>query len=112
MAKVEIYIKQFCPYCTRAMKLLAAKGVSPETFDVTMGGAKKAEMVERSGGRMTMPQVFIDGKHIGGSDDLAALDAIAAVDVPSAVVARDANAAAVRWVVGLLPGASPRRRAR
>jgi len=80
MAKVEIYIKQFCPYCTRAMKLLAAKGVEPETFDVTMGGPKKKEMVERSGGRMTMPQVFIDGKHIGGSDDLAALDARGGLD--------------------------------
>ncbi|MET4594142.1 glutaredoxin 3 [Sphingomonas sp. PvP015] len=80
MAKVEIYIKQFCPYCSRAMKLLASKGVEPETFDVTMGGPKKAEMVERSGGRMTMPQVFIDGRHIGGSDDLAALDARGGLD--------------------------------
>ena len=80
MAKVEIYIKQFCPYCSRAMKLLASKGVEPETFDVTMGGPKKAEMVERSGGRMTMPQVFIDGRHIGGSDELAALDARGGLD--------------------------------
>ena len=74
MAKVEIYTKAFCPYCTRALRLLASKGVEPEEYDVTMGGAKKAEMVERSGGRRTMPQVFIDGRHIGGSDDLAALD--------------------------------------
>ena len=80
LAKVEIYIKQFCPYCSRALKLLASKGVEPETFDVTMGGPKKAEMVERSGGRTTMPQVFIDGKHIGGSDDLAALDAKGGLD--------------------------------
>lgn len=80
MAKVEIYTKAFCPYCTRAMKLLAAKGVTPEEFDVTMGGPKKAEMVQRSGGRMTMPQVFIDGRHIGGSDDLAALDARGGLD--------------------------------
>jgi len=56
------------------MSLLASKGVEPVEYDVTMGGPKKAEMVERSGGRMTMPQVFIDGEHIGGSDDLAALD--------------------------------------
>ena len=74
MAKVEIYTKAFCPYCTRAMRLLASKGVEPIEYDVTMGGPKKAEMVDRSGGRMTMPQVFIDGRHIGGSDDLAALD--------------------------------------
>lgn len=75
MANVEIYTKQWCPYCTRALKLLASKGVTPQEYDVTMGGPKKAEMVQRSGGRMTMPQVFIDGRHIGGSDDLAALDA-------------------------------------
>jgi glutaredoxin 3 len=74
MAKVEIYTKAWCPYCSRAMKLLASKGVDAIEYDVTMGGPKKAEMVERSGGRRTMPQVFIDDRHIGGSDDLAALD--------------------------------------
>lgn len=74
MAKVEIYTKAWCPYCSRAMKLLADKGVTPEEYDVTMGGPKKAEMIERSGGRLTMPQIFIDGRHIGGSDDLVALD--------------------------------------
>ena len=75
MAKVEIYTKAFCPYCTRAMRLLDSKGVAPEEYDITMGGPRRAEMIERSGGRMTVPQVFIDGRHIGGSDDLAALDA-------------------------------------
>jgi glutaredoxin 3 len=74
MAKVEIYTKAFCPYCARAMKLLAAKGVEPEEFDITMGGPKRSEMLERAGGKSTVPQVFIDGTHIGGSDDLAALD--------------------------------------
>ena len=74
MAKVEIYTKAWCPYCSRAMKLLAGKGAEPVEYDVTLGGPKKAEMVERSGGRMTMPQVFIDDRHIGGFDDLAALD--------------------------------------
>lgn len=74
MAKVEIYTKAFCPYCARAMKLLSGKGVEPEEFDITMGGPKRAEMIERAGGRTTVPQVFIDGRHIGGSDDLAALD--------------------------------------
>lgn len=80
MAKVEIYTKAWCPYCSRAMKLLDGKGVAYEEYDVTMGGPKKAEMVERSGGRRTMPQVFIDGRHIGGSDDLAALDADGGLD--------------------------------
>lgn len=74
MTKVEIYTKAFCPYCTRAMRLLAAKGVRPEEVDITMGGPRRAEMIQRAGGRTTVPQVFIDGRHIGGSDDLAALD--------------------------------------
>jgi glutaredoxin 3 len=74
MAKIEIYTKAFCPYCSRAMRLLDSKGVAVEEYDITMGGPKRAEMIERSGGRTTVPQVFIDGRHIGGSDDLAALD--------------------------------------
>ena len=74
MAKVEIYTKAFCPYCARAINLLASKGVAVEEFDITMGGPKRGEMLERANGRSTVPQVFIDGQHIGGSDDLAALD--------------------------------------
>ena len=74
MARVEIYTKAFCPYCVRAMRLLADKGVEPEEHDITMGGPRRAEMLERANGRATVPQVFIDGRHIGGSDDLAALD--------------------------------------
>lgn len=74
MAKVEIYTKAFCPYCSRAMRLLASKGVAPEEFDITLGGPKRAEMIQRAGGRTTVPQIFIAGRHIGGSDDLAALD--------------------------------------
>jgi glutaredoxin 3 len=80
MAKVEIYTKAFCPYCTRALRLLGGKGVEPQEYDITMGGPRRAEMIERSGGRMTVPQVFIDGRHIGGSDDLAALDARGGLD--------------------------------
>ena len=74
MAKVEVYTKAWCPYCSRAMNLLASKGVEVEEFDLTMGGPKRAEMLQRSNGRTTVPQIFIDGRHIGGSDDLAALD--------------------------------------
>ncbi len=74
MAKVEIYTKAFCPYCTRAMKLLASKNASVEEYDITMGGPKRIEMINRADGGMTVPQIFIDGYHVGGSDDLAALD--------------------------------------
>lgn len=74
MAKIEIYTKQLCPYCTRAKSLLTRKGAAFDEIDISMGGPKRAEMIERSAGRTTVPQVFIDGTHIGGSDDLAALD--------------------------------------
>lgn len=74
MAKVEIYTKAFCPYCTRAKALLDSKGAAFEEYDLTMGGPKRQEMIQRANGRTTVPQIFIDGEHIGGSDDLAALD--------------------------------------
>ena len=73
MAKVEVYTKAFCPYCARAMNLLAGKGVEVEEFDISMGGPKRSEMLARANGRTTVPQIFIDGRHIGGSDALAAL---------------------------------------
>ncbi len=74
MATVEIYTKFLCPYCTRAKSLLRAHGATFDEHDITMGGPRRREMIERSGGRTTVPQIFIDGHHIGGSDDLAALD--------------------------------------
>lgn len=80
MAKVEIYTKFLCPYCTRAKALLTAKGVAFEEHDISMGGPLRAEMLERAGGRNTVPQVFIDGHHVGGSDDLAALDRAGKLD--------------------------------
>jgi glutaredoxin 3 len=80
MAKVEIYTKFLCPYCSRAKALLTGKGAAFEEHDISMGGPLRAEMLERSGGRNTVPQVFIDGKHIGGSDDLAALDRAGKLD--------------------------------
>lgn len=80
MAKVEIYTKAFCPYCSRALRLLANKGVEPVEYDITMGGPKRAEMIDRANGRTTVPQIFIDGAHIGGSDDLAALDGRGGLD--------------------------------
>ncbi|WP_203309856.1 MULTISPECIES: glutaredoxin 3 [Sphingomonas] len=80
MAKVEIYTKAFCPYCSRALRLLANKGVEPVEYDITMGGPKRAEMIDRANGRTTVPQIFINGAHIGGSDDLAALDGRGGLD--------------------------------
>lgn len=80
MATIEIYTKFFCPYCTRAKALLDGKGVAYEEIDVTMDRAGFDAMVARAGGRRTVPQIFIDGRHIGGSDDLAALDAKGGLD--------------------------------
>ncbi len=80
MAKVEIYTKFLCPYCTRAKRLLMDKGVKFEEFDISMGGTKRAEMLSRSNGRTTVPQIFIDGQHVGGSDDLVALDRAGKLD--------------------------------
>lgn len=70
MAKVEIYTKDWCPYCARAQRLLAESGADVVEYKVDMGGAKKVEMVQRAGGRTTVPQIFIDDRHIGGCDDL------------------------------------------
>lgn len=74
MARVEIYTKFGCPYCSRAKSLLKGKDVAFEEYDITLGGARRSEMIERAGGRATVPQIFIEGRHIGGCDDLVALD--------------------------------------
>lgn len=80
MANVEIYTKAFCPYCTRAKRLLDGKGVSYTEHDITMGGPKRAEMIERANGRTTVPQVFAGDRHLGGSDDLAQLESDGRLD--------------------------------
>ena len=74
MAKVEIYTKMMCGFCVRAKRLLEMKKVAYDEIGVDFGGSKKAEMVERAGGRMTVPQIFITGRHVGGCDDLMALE--------------------------------------
>lgn len=74
MARVEIYTKAFCGYCARAKRLLDEKGAQYEEFDITFGGPKRAEMLSRANGRTTVPQIFIDGRHVGGSDDLYGLE--------------------------------------
>ena len=72
--KVDIYTKFACPYCVRAKMLLSRKGVEFEEFDITFGGEKREEMLERAPQARTVPQIFIGDFHVGGSDDLAALD--------------------------------------
>ena len=80
MAKIEIYTKAFCPYCVRAKRLLDDKGQRYVEYDITMGGPKRAEMIARAPGSTTVPQVFIDDRHVGGSDDLAALERAGKLD--------------------------------
>ncbi len=74
MPKVEIYTQPWCPYCSSALALLKAKAISFEQINAPHGTAARAEARERSGGRTTVPQIFIDGAAIGGSDDMAALE--------------------------------------
>ena len=80
MAKVEIYTTMFCPYCARAKALLQKKGASYIEYDIEAETALREEMIRRAGGRSTVPQIFIDGAHIGGSDELAALDRAGQLD--------------------------------
>ncbi|MBC7505290.1 MAG: glutaredoxin 3 [Sandarakinorhabdus sp.] len=74
MPKIEIYTKFLCPFCTRAKSLLTKKGASFDEIDISSGGPARAEMLDRSGGRQTVPQIFINGAHVGGSDELASLE--------------------------------------
>ena len=74
MAQVEIYSTMFCPFCWRAKKLLKKRGVEYAEIDVMADSARRSEMVARANGRDTVPQIFIDGRHIGGSEELAALE--------------------------------------
>ena len=74
MLKVEIYTKDWCPYCVRAKRLLADSGADVVDYPVDRGGEKKSEMIQRAGGRTTVPQIFINGRHIGGCDDLIDLE--------------------------------------
>ena len=80
MVKVEIYSTMFCPYCARARALFERKGVTFSNIDLDEHPEQRDEMVSRTGGRYTVPQIFIDGEHIGGSDDLAALDRAGRLD--------------------------------
>lgn len=72
--KVEMYVKWGCPYCMRAKSLFDKKGVDVIEYEIAGNEEKRAEMVERAPGSRTVPQIFIDGKPIGGSDELGRLD--------------------------------------
>jgi glutaredoxin 3 len=80
MAEVELYTTLWCPFCTRARSLLQRKGVAFTEIDLGEHPERRAEMIRRAGGRRTVPQIFIDGEHIGGSDELAALDRAGGLD--------------------------------
>ena len=80
MSKIEIYTKFTCGFCFRAKALLEGKDASFEETDITMGGAKREEMIQRSGGRTTVPQIFIDERHVGGCDELYALERAGKLD--------------------------------
>ena len=74
MARVEIYTTMLCPYCWRAKKLLEERGATYQEVDVMPDGKLRAEMRARAGGRTSVPQIFINGQHVGGCDELYALD--------------------------------------
>lgn len=79
MASIDIYTKTTCPYCHRAKALLSSKGVTFNEISIDGDAARREEMINRSG-RTTVPQIFIDAQHIGGCDDLYALDARGGLD--------------------------------
>lgn len=80
MAKVTIYTRQFCPYCTRAVALLKDKKADFREIDAGMNSELKDEMIRRSGGGRTFPQIFVGDTHIGGCDDMMALDRAGRLD--------------------------------
>jgi glutaredoxin 3 len=80
MAEVELYTTMFCPYCIRARSLLERKGVTFTDIDIAEEPGRRNEMIRRAGGRTSVPQIFINGEHIGGSDELVALDLAGKLD--------------------------------
>ncbi|MFT5509940.1 MAG: glutaredoxin 3 [Hyphomicrobiaceae bacterium] len=80
MAKIQIYTSMWCPYCTMAKRLLKEKGADFEEIDITMNAAQRATMSDLSGGKTSVPQIFINDAHIGGCDELHALDAKGGLD--------------------------------
>ena len=87
MAKVEMYSTMWCPYCARARNLLQRKGVTFTDIDIEAEPARRGEMRKRAHGRSSVPQIFINGEHIGGSDDMAALDRAGKLDAKLGITA-------------------------
>src|SRR5437660_12923035 len=102
MAEIELYTTMFCPYCARARALLARKGVAYTEIDIIEEPARRDEMIRRAGGRTSVPQIFINGEHIGGSDELVARDRAGELD---------AKLGSAKWTApSLFPAfSSPRR---
>jgi glutaredoxin 3 len=80
MPEIEIYTQPWCPFCARAVHLLTAKHAAFREIDAPHGSAEREQAIRRSGGRTTVPQIFIGGRHIGGCDDLMALDRAGELD--------------------------------
>ncbi len=80
MPDIQIYTQPWCPFCERAVHLLSTKGVPFQEIDAPHGSSARTEATKRSGGRTTMPQIFIGERHIGGCDDLVALDRAGKLD--------------------------------
>jgi glutaredoxin 3 len=80
MRQIEVYTTRYCPYCFAAKRLLSRKGVTFTEIDVTGDHLKRSKMVVRANGRMTVPQIFVGPTHIGGYDDLYALDQAGKLD--------------------------------
>jgi glutaredoxin 3 len=80
MSQVTVYTKPYCPYCIRAVSLLEKKGVAFTEIEAAFDPDKRAEMIQRAGGRATFPQIFIGERHIGGCDEMLALDRAGELD--------------------------------
>lgn len=80
MADIEIYTTPFCPFCHRAKALLKTKGVTFKEIDVMMSPGRRAEMTDRSQGRDTVPQIFVDGRHIGDCTEIHRMEAEGRLD--------------------------------
>jgi glutaredoxin 3 len=80
LPRIEVYTQDWCPYCSRALNLLTKKGVAFEEIRAPGGSPERAASIERSGGKTSVPQIFIGGTHIGGCDDLMALERAGKLD--------------------------------
>jgi glutaredoxin 3 len=80
MPEIIVYTKDYCPYCHAAKDLLRKKGAAFTEVDIQKHPERRAEMIQKAGGRSTVPQIFIGGRHVGGCDDIHALDSAGKLD--------------------------------